>query len=176
VRKDGVTLLGEAQWAWLEEELRKPADVRVLASSIQCVAEDAGQETWSNLPRERKRLFSLIRKTGANGVIVISGDRHWAELSVEKELGPYPIYDFTSSSLNTVHGRGTPTENRFRHLAKTWHQENFGELAIDWSAEPRELALRLFDRKGKAVFEETLPLSELTIPSGSGEVPSDGEG
>ncbi|MEM7385243.1 MAG: alkaline phosphatase D family protein [Verrucomicrobiota bacterium] len=172
-----VTLLGEAQWAWLEEQLKQPADLRILASSIQCVAEDAGQETWSNLPRERSRLFSLIRETKAEGILVISGDRHWAELSVEKENAPYPIYDFTSSSLNTDHGRGTPTENRFRHLPRTWHEANFGELAIDWSAEGRNVSLRLFDRVGKAVFEKVIPFAELRMPEVTGvesEAPAEG--
>jgi hypothetical protein len=28
-----VTLLGDAQWAWLEEQLRVPAEVRLIASS-----------------------------------------------------------------------------------------------------------------------------------------------
>ena len=44
------TMLGDAQWKWLEQELRKPAEVRIIASSIQFIAEDAGQETWFNLP------------------------------------------------------------------------------------------------------------------------------
>ena len=37
------TMLGDAQWQWLEEQLRRPAEVRVIASSIQFIAEDAGQ-------------------------------------------------------------------------------------------------------------------------------------
>ena len=72
-----VTMLGEAQWNWLEQQLKKPAEVRILVSSIQCVAESAGQETWSNLPQQRKRLFDLITKTKAEGVLIVSGDRHW---------------------------------------------------------------------------------------------------
>src|SRR5688572_9172827 len=31
------TVLGEAQWKWLEEQLRIPAEVRIIASSIQVV-------------------------------------------------------------------------------------------------------------------------------------------
>ena len=47
------SLLGSAQWAWLEAELRKPADVRLLVSSIQALTEDHGWERWGHLPRER---------------------------------------------------------------------------------------------------------------------------
>src|SRR5690606_21285898 len=34
-----ATVLGEEQWQWLEEQLRQPADVRLLVSSIQVVAD-----------------------------------------------------------------------------------------------------------------------------------------
>src|SRR5262245_53217116 len=70
-----ATILGEDQWRWLAEQLKVPAEVRIIASSIQVVAEDHGWEKWMNFPRERERLFTLIRDTGAQGVILLSGNR-----------------------------------------------------------------------------------------------------
>src|SRR5262249_8359183 len=67
------TMLGEAQWKWLEEQLRVPARVRLLVSSIQVVAEDHGHEKWANLPHERERLFKLLKDTRAAGVVLLSG-------------------------------------------------------------------------------------------------------
>jgi alkaline phosphatase D len=159
-----ITMLGEAQWAWLGEELKKPAEVRLVVSSIQLVASAAGQETWANLPIEQKRFYDLIAKTKANGVIVLSGDRHWAELSVEREGVPYPVRDLTSSSFNQLHERGTPTENSKRALPDTWHRENFGEVAIDWKGEDTVVQLRVRDLKGKVVIEEAVALRELRVP------------
>ena len=48
----------------------------------------------------RERLLSLLRDTRAAGVVVLSGDRHYAELSVLEgsPLG-YPLYDLTSSTI-----------------------------------------------------------------------------
>lgn len=158
-----VTMLGEAQWAWLEEELQKPAEVRLLVSSIQCVSEASGHETWSNLPHERQRLFDLIGKTKVNGVVILSGDRHWAELSVAREAVPYPIYDLTSSSFNQIHPRGTPTENRYRESPRTWHRENFGEVAIDWKGENTAVNLLVRDLEGNVVIERAVPLRELQV-------------
>ena len=48
---------------------------RLIASSIQVVAEDHGWEKWMNLPHERERLYRLIRETGAEGMVFLSGDR-----------------------------------------------------------------------------------------------------
>jgi alkaline phosphatase D len=159
-----VTMLGEDQWKWLEEQLRRPAEVRVIASSIQFISESAGQETWSNLPHERRRLFDLIDRTKASGVVIISGDRHWAELSVDRESAPYPIYDVTSSSFNQIHPRGTPTENRYRISPTTYHRENFGAVLIDWGREAPSLTLQVLDMDANVKIEKTIQLSELQAP------------
>ena len=45
-------------------------------------------------------------------VVIISGDRHWSELSASGEDLPYPIHELTSSSLNQVHPRGTRRRRR----------------------------------------------------------------
>ena len=156
-----ITMLGEAQWTWLEKQLRKPAELRIIASSIQCVSQSSGQETWSNIPHERRRFFDLLAKTKANGVLIISGDRHWSELSRTTENTPYPIYDLTSSSFNQLHGRGTPTENKYRIINKTYHRENYGEIQVDWGKSDPQLTLQILDIDGKRKIEKVLKLSEL---------------
>lgn len=156
-----ATMLGDAQWKWLEEQLRRPAEVRIIATSIQCVAEASGQETWSNFPLERKRLFDLIAKTRANGVVMISGDRHWAELSSTGKKTAYPLFDVTSSSFNQIHKRGTPTKNDFRISPTTYHKENYGEINIDWNSKSPTISLRIKDLEGKTKIERTVRLDQL---------------
>ncbi|MGZ0173226.1 MAG: alkaline phosphatase D family protein [Planctomycetales bacterium] len=90
-----TTMLGEAQWKWLEAELRKPAEIRIVASSIQVLPDEHGSEKWGNFPHERTRLFNVIRDSKANGVVLISGDRHLAEImeiDSARSGNPYPIY------------------------------------------------------------------------------------
>ena len=41
-------MLGETQWAWLEDQLSMPADIRIITSSIQVIAEGHGWERWGN--------------------------------------------------------------------------------------------------------------------------------
>jgi hypothetical protein len=45
-----ATILGAKQWAWFEEQLRVPAQVRIIGSSIQVVDEDVRGEKWANFP------------------------------------------------------------------------------------------------------------------------------
>ena len=157
-----LTLLGEEQWQWLGEELKKPAEVRIVVSSIQFVADEHGWEKWGNFPHERERFLRLVRDTGAEGVLILSGDRHHAELSVmpPSEALPYPLYDITSSSLN----RGSSFRNevnRYRHGSKL-HAENFGSLEIDWATEDPRITLRIHQASnGRAVIAHHVPLSSL---------------
>ena len=53
-----------------------------------------------NFPHERERLYKLLRDTRAGGVVLLSGDRHLAELSVTDAGLGYPLFDLTSSGLN----------------------------------------------------------------------------
>lgn len=74
-------MLGEAQWQWLEAELRKPADLRFIVSSSQVLLEaDRDAASWTQYPLERERLFELIRSTGAEHTLFLTGDQHYGEV------------------------------------------------------------------------------------------------
>ena len=157
----GKTLLGAEQWRWLGEELRRPAEVRLIASSIQVVAEDHGWEKWMNLPRERERLFGLIRETKANGVIFLSGDRHLAELSMMDGGVGYPIYDLTASGMNNASHVWRPyEENRHRVGTMNWG-DNFGLLTIDWKQVDPVISMQIRDLDGEINIQRKIRLSTI---------------
>lgn len=155
------TVLGDAQWAWLKKVLQEPAELRLVISSIQFAAAASGSESWANFPHEQQRLVRLIKETKAAGVLFLSGDRHWCEMSALTQEVPYPLYDFTASSMTQVHKRGTPTPNANRVLEKTFHLPNVGTLDIDWQAADPALTLRIVDEQGMPQIEKVLRLGEL---------------
>lgn len=157
------TMLGPAQWAWLSDQLSRPAEVRLLISSIQVLAQDHGWERWMTMPHERTRLFNLIRNTGAEGVIILSGDRHVAEMSLMKNgPGGYPLYDLTSSGLTMSYPiEGEP--NRWR-VGRMYTPNNFGLIEIDWSRTDPQVSLQVRNVEGKTVIKEAFPLSRLHRP------------
>ena len=157
------SMLGEEQWAWLAEQLKKPAELRLLVSSIQVLALDHGWEKWGNLPKERKKLLDLIRDTATN-VIILSGDRHSSDISLlppETDGGPfYPLYDITSSGLNQTGLADEP--NRFRVAGDSvYNQPNFGWIDINWSEEDPAIKLEIRDLDGKIVREVQTTLNSL---------------
>ena len=151
-----ATMLGDAQWAWLEEQLKVPAEVRIIGTGIQFISEFSGGEAWANLPREKQRMLDLLARTKANGVIFISGDRHWAELSRLDRPGQGPLYDLTSSALTQKHPRGTPTPNRYRADPTTYHDANVGLIRIDWKASGPEVTLQLLDVDGRVRIKKKI--------------------
>ncbi len=156
-----TTVLGENQWKWFGEQLKVPAEIRIIASSIQVVAEDHGWEKWMNFPHERAKLFELIRETRANGVIFISGDRHLAELSMIDGGVGYPLYDLTSSALNRSAKQWRPLEiNRHRVATMNWG-DNFGLVTIDWDRPDPQIALQIRDDAGDVNTGRKINLSTL---------------
>jgi alkaline phosphatase D len=154
------TMLGDAQWRWLEQQLRERADVRVIVSSVQCVVEGHGFERWGNLPAERERLYRSIRDTGARGVVVVSGDRHIGGLYREANATlPYPLHEMTSSGV--THPWATAKEagpNRIGPLVTVQH---YGVVDIDFAARQLVLSLRGIDNR--ALHSQAITFDELRI-------------
>ena len=148
-KSEKAEVLGAAQWKWLEKTLREPADIRIIASSIQVVSTTHGWETWGNFPKERERFLELLKKTKANGVIILSGDRHSAEISKLEGVLPYPLFDVTASAMNQSM-RPNNEENPNR-IGDRYFKENFGLLKIDWSKPEPNVAMEIRDLAGKVV-------------------------
>jgi alkaline phosphatase D len=156
-----ATFLGEEQWKWLGEQLKVPAEVRLLGSSIQVVPEDHGFEKWMNIPHERERLYQLLRDSKAAGVVILSGDRHLAELSVMEAGIGYPLLDLTSSGLNQGSKRWLPLEKNRHRVATMNRGNNFGLVRIDWDRDDPLIRLEIHDEEGDVIIRHKVPLSRL---------------
>lgn len=154
------TLMGEQQWLWLEDQLQVPADIRIIASSSQFGITHNGYEAWANFPHEQKRMTDLIRKTKAEGVLFISGDVHYAEISKLEVDGLYPLYDITASGITSTWDFATPNDNRVDGPVMENH---FGLITIDWEKEDPEITMEIWDVEGKERIERNIGLSELAF-------------
>ena len=117
-----ATILGNAQWTWLENELKSDFDFLFIFSSIQIIAKDHRFEKWSNFPNERAKLFELLEQFN-DKTILFSGDRHRA--GIYRKNG---IIELTSSSMNKPGSSFSETDSYL--IGKTYPQENYGVLEI----------------------------------------------
>jgi len=151
------TLLGEAQWKWLEEELKKTADLRLICSGSQFSIEYNGYEAWANFPHEQKKMLELIKSTKANSVMFLTGDVHYAEISRLEEPGLYPIYDVTASGITSTWDFATLNKNRIEGPVMDNH---FGLLTITWEKDP-VIRMEVIDKYKNSRIEYTISKSQI---------------
>lgn len=134
------TLLGTQQWQWLEAQFDQPAEVRVLVSSIQFLAQGHGYERWGLMPHEQKQLENLLIKKKIKKLILLSGDRHLGEIFHKKITENTQLVEMTSSGLNKSSNIIDETEPL--RIGKLHSVINFGLITIDWSQNKVTLTLR----------------------------------
>lgn len=154
-------LLGEEQWRWLAEQLRQPASIRLIGTSIPFLQEGTGWETWSNFPAEQARLLALIRDTHANGVLFLTGDTHRAQFSKRTHDVPYPLWEVNSSGLTENVDWPAPDSSR---LGGYYMEDNYGLLRLDWREADPEVIMEIRDVDNDLVLQNTIRLSELQMP------------
>jgi len=162
-RDESTTILGEAQWAWLEKVLEEPADARLIATSIQFLPQEHRWELWENFPHERRRMLSLLKHKETGPVIFLSGDRHMGEImkleTDDPESPGFPVYEITSSGLTNAGGGSAGEPNRHRVSETNFQSRNFGLMTIDWDS--REVLLELCDVEGTVVDSYLVDLDAL---------------
>lgn len=153
------TLLGAEQWKWLEGELKKPADLRFICSGSQFAIEFNGYEAWANFPHEQKKMMELIKSTGANGIVFLTGDVHYAEISKLQEPGLYPLYDITSSGITSTWSFATPNKNRIEGPVMDNH---FGLIMVEWKADP-VIKIQIIDKNKNERIEYSFKKSDISF-------------
>jgi alkaline phosphatase D len=150
-----ATILGDEQWDWLEDQLRETADLKILVSSIQVIADMDQKEKWGNFPKEKQKLYDLIARTKPKNLVILSGDRHFASLAKTEIRGWGTLWDVTSSSLNKPKDVQTQDTTFVNGI---YNKENFGTMTLDWT---RRMALiELKDGQGNTVQQVELKLKK----------------
>lgn len=126
-------ILGEAQWTWLAKELKEsPAKINLIVSGIQFLPTEHAYEKWANFPQEREKLLDMIATSGAKTPVLLSGDRHIAEvMKLTDERFPNGLYEITASGLTHTWSGIAEEPNQFR-VSDLIAKLNYGLATIDW--------------------------------------------
>jgi alkaline phosphatase D len=167
-----TTLLGEEQWRWLETELKKPARIRIVVSAtpiLEC--DERHLEGWGQFPHERERFLRAVRDARADGVIVVSGERHRSGIAaVDAGLG-YPVYDLTSCMVET--GGGAPRDGSRQRIPVIGQRTTTALVLVDWKRTDPSIRLQLRDGEGDILLQEKTTLSALSAKK-SAAAPGEG--
>ncbi|WP_299826422.1 alkaline phosphatase D family protein [uncultured Pontibacter sp.] len=150
-------ILGEEQWRWLEQELKhSKAAINIIGNGIQVLPEEQVFEKWANFPAARKRLLDMVAASNAKGVILLSGDRHIAEISKTDLPGmSYPLYEITSSGLTHVYSGAAKEPNQYR-VGELIKKLNFGVLNFNWNKEQVAVEMLIKGENDTILLKETV--------------------
>lgn len=167
-RKETKRMLGEAQMRWLKNALlQSTAPIKVIAGGSQFLANQRGRaEGWSQFPAERQDFLDWLTANKVDGVLFVSGDKHFTELTKLDRPGTYPLYDLTCSPLTAGAFSGGPDANRPDRVPGTMvAQRNFCSLAVEGTRNQRVITLKSFDVEGRELWTQRLPLQSLKTPA-----------
>lgn len=160
-------ILGPEQMAWLKERLSvSTATFKFIVHGSQVLNELNDYECFAMF-EERQILFDHIMEQKIEGVVFLSGDRHFTELLKMEPEGGYPFYEFTNSPLTAFLKRGMKREkyvehnNPLRVPGTLVVERNYGSVDISGPLDDRVCTLQTFDNSGHLEWEYKIKAREL---------------
>lgn len=158
------TLLGDAQIEWLIDALKTSrAPFKFVAMGGQFLNTANRYEVYgANYPEERDRILRALRAERIEGVVFLSGDRHFSEFSRLERPGQYPLCEFTVSPLTSgAAGRLRDEENTLRVEGSFVGERNFGTIEVSGKRTDRKATFSLFDASGALKWSGALRARDL---------------
>lgn len=157
------TMLGKQQIQWLTDQLiSSKATFKVICMGGQVLNPAKVKENYSNYSRERDSLFNIIQQENIKGIVFLSGDRHFTELTKMERKNTYPFYDFTISPLTSgVHKGAEKEPNTMRVEGTLVQQQNFAVGKLSGKGQERTLTITVYDIDGKELWNRSIAAKEL---------------
>jgi alkaline phosphatase D len=162
------TMLGAAQLEWLKTALlHSRAPVKIIANGTQMWNRVNRFEGWNHYATEQKAFLDWLSANRIDGVLFISGDRHFGELLKIARPDGYPIYEFTSSPLTSRSWtalEAVERENRDVVPGTLVNKRQFGMIRISGRGDDRQLALESYDGSGTLLWRHEIRARDLRAP------------
>jgi alkaline phosphatase D len=163
------SMWGAAQFAWLKATLLNlRGRVKLVANGSQLWNAASRFEGLHQYPTEQKALADFLLAQRIDGLLFLSGDRHFGELlRVERPLA-YPLYEFTSSPLTSrpwekpeARERDNPQVVPGTLVGK----RQFGLIRITGPGNDRRIELSSHDQMGALLWRHELRARDLRSPA-----------
>jgi alkaline phosphatase D len=160
LNQESKTILGEEQLEWLKNALVSSyATFKIIAMGGQFLNTEARGETYTNygFEQEREEIINFIHEQDIKGVLILSGDRHYAELSkLEVENEPV-IYDLTVSTMTAgVYKDAAEVQNELNVEGTLVVERNFATLHFTGPADNRIVEIKIFNSNGELLWTRNI--------------------
>ena len=154
---------GRLQIRWLIDNLiSSTATFKFICTGGQILNPVQVFENYSNYESEKKYLFEQLENNNIKGVIFLTGDRHFSELSKLRLSNGKTIFDFTSSTFTAGFYKDACKENNTLRVDNTCYAgRNFAKVEVSGKTNERVLKFSLYDNKGNKLWEYLINQKEL---------------
>lgn len=162
-RKTGKkTILGEEQLEWLLDALinsQAPFKMVAIGGQVLNTAEEAENYIHYH-SKEREYLLRRIEEENIKGVVFLTGDRHFTELSHYENASGNNIYDLTVSPLTSGVKEKVTEINDLRVEGTIVTQHNFGVLEFTGPRKERVMTITIYNSDGKEIWTQVIRSEE----------------
>jgi alkaline phosphatase D len=165
------TMFGARQLEWLKQALVSAprSAIKIVAGGSQFWSRPNRFEGWHAYATERTAFAEWLVAQQIEGVLFLSGDRHFSELLKIHRPGAYPIYEFTSSPLTSrpparldAADRDNPDVVPGTLVAK----RQFGLIRVSGPGDDRRLSLESYDGAGELLWRHEVRAKDLRFSRG----------
>ncbi len=153
------TMIGKEQLDWLIGSLTASwAPFKIVAIGNQVVTSNDHDETYARFySAERDTILARIERENIQGVVFLTGDRHFTELSALKNARGNWVYDLTTSPFTAgVNMRGLKEVNAYQVAGTLAVEHNFSILRFSGPRKSREMNITVYNADGKALWSRTI--------------------
>ncbi|MEO8345120.1 MAG: alkaline phosphatase D family protein [Betaproteobacteria bacterium] len=166
------TMFGAQQLTWLRNALtHSRAPVKLVVNGSQMWNRANRFEGWTHYAFEQKAFADWLVAQRIDGVVFLSGDRHFTELLKIDRPGTYPLYEFTSSPLTSRPWGNPEAGERYNPdlvPGTLVGQRQFGMIRVTGPGGNRSIALESYDTAGKLLWRKEIRANDLKSPKAAG--------
>jgi alkaline phosphatase D len=164
------TMFGTRQLEWLKQALvSAPRNaIKIIIGGSQFWSRTNRLEGWHQFWSERSAFAEWLVERKIDGVIFLSGDRHFSELLKIERPGAYPLYEFTSSPLTSrpparidAADRDNPDVVPGTLVVK----RQFGLIRVSGPGDDRRLTLESYDGSAELLWRHEVRARDLRHPT-----------
>lgn len=154
------TCLGKAQLEWFLAALAAShAPFKLVAVGGQMLTTSEHHETFAHYyAAERDTILARIEREKIKGVVFLTGDRHFTELSGYQNRAGNWVYDLTASPFTS--GPYTDAEkkeqNAYRIAGTVYDKRNFAMLRFSGPRKDRQMQITVYGSNGEEIWTRVL--------------------
>jgi alkaline phosphatase D len=164
----GKTMFGAQQLAWLRNALiYSNAPIKLVVNGNQMWNRVNRFEGWNHFASEQTAFADWLLAQKIDGLIFLSGDRHFSELLKVDRAGTYPLYEYTSSPLTSrawADPEAVEKQNPQVVPGTLIGQRQFGMIRVTGPENDRSVALESYDATGKRLWRQEVRARDLKSP------------